>query len=975
MFLAFCEGSGNSVGEIGLASIDLGSPILYLSQFNDDLLYTSLITKLQIHTPTEAINSITFMTNSLKIKFDGKFGRMVLDYNTYNRLEILQPIFKARQNKACLLDILDKTVTQIGKRQIRAKILEPYLELKDIVFVQEAIKDLLTKSKNENFIALNDREEKDIIKSVQTMLDRILLIKTQFELVPELHKVLKPFKSYILYKAYTNLMDERFAHILNIIDKVLRPETRFIRGTGQIFQRIHAIRSGLNDYLDILRETYNNLTDSINENINQLSEQYALPLRMTYSASKGFHIQLLKPKNRGEKIEIPIGLTLIYEKSNAMYLTTNEIIKSNFKLRETANEIYVCCEKIIKKLTEDLIQYSEVNFLLVDLIANLDIILSYTKVSQMDGFCCPEFGEETRVIDACHIFLENSKSSKICVPNNIIGTPEYNVYVITGPNMAGKTVYLKTIAIIQIIAQLGCYVPAKKAKFKICDKIFTRLGFDDRIEQNGSGFINEIREIEYIFNNITSRSLIIIDELCRTTNPVGGFNLAWKICSKLCQVEQILETNYKVYEQKKGYTVDTNDEDSEIKGFTLQNIEIFRLPMPHIYIATHFLRLTELKEKFFNVVNLHVEAEEIINGENLSLKYTHKVKEGVTTIKNYGLKLAKRVGIPDEIIKNAYDILNDIRMNSTKNENNASANHNETIDEIDILKKTLDNLFPNKSFQIPKKPDSFMSIANFMNNSDLGPVKLHKNTKLNVSSNDLMKDFSFKMYDFYADIMTLQRHTPSYSSEEFQKKAKEMFEIVKESLPVELQNLLATKDMSSILEESRNENVNTSMKLNEDKFLFENNLESFQNETNNLFGLKDNEKFSFHTTKNQQDTTSNEIVNESELKSLFEKENKNKIKIIQNLQIVPPQNKFKNKMNNQIVDYENELFKNSKQLSNSFDFGLLKDCGIDFSSTKNSPESSQKYSEVKREDSESTAVRLNQTIDLGILRNFNKTKN
>jgi DNA mismatch repair protein MSH4 len=156
---------------------------------------------------------------------------------------------------------------------------------------------------------------------------------------------------------------------------------------------------------------------------------------------------------------------------------------------------------------------------LIGVIIDLDIAQSLAEIANLESFCCPTFTRVLRLEDAYHPMLHGSRNKVDVIKNNAIATPQYNFYLITGPNMSGKTVYIKMIAVIQIMAQIGSFLPAKTATIRLCDKIFSRLGFQDNIEQNASSFSVELRDMDYIYNNLTPNSLIIMDELCRSTDP------------------------------------------------------------------------------------------------------------------------------------------------------------------------------------------------------------------------------------------------------------------------------------------------------------------------------------------------------------------------------------------------------------------------------------------------------------------------
>lgn len=175
-----------------------------------------------------------------------------------------------------------------------------------------------------------------------------------------------------------------------------------------------------------------------------------------------------------------------------------------------------------------------------------------------------------------------------------MATPDHNLFLITGPNMGGKTVYIKMIAVLQVMAQVGCFIPAADALFRICDKLFSRIGFEDSIDKGISSFGMEVEQMSFILNNVTPNSLVIIDELGRGTNPIEGQEWAWQMCEQLAVLKG-LQSNGKFY-------VDDSKQDLHGNSTLDTRRPVKAITTPFIYVTTHFLEMTKLSEKFFNVV-------------------------------------------------------------------------------------------------------------------------------------------------------------------------------------------------------------------------------------------------------------------------------------------------------------------------------------------------------------------------------------
>lgn len=169
--------------------------------------------------------------------------------------------------------------------------------------------------------------------------------------------------------------------------------------------------------------------------------------------------------------------------------------------------------------------------------------------------------------------------------------------------MGGKTIYIKMVAILQILAQIGCYVPALSAQFRITDRIFCRMGFGDSLEQNASSFITEIRELEYILKNVTPNSLVLIDEICRSTRPEDGQFLAWKFCEQMVCLRGIANRGAYFNVDHETTSEDGADKRSEpTKSSWSAMARLHDVTAPFVFVTTHFFNLTKLPEYFFNTI-------------------------------------------------------------------------------------------------------------------------------------------------------------------------------------------------------------------------------------------------------------------------------------------------------------------------------------------------------------------------------------
>lgn len=359
----------------------------------------------------------------------------------------------------------------------------------------------------------------------------------------------------------------------------------------QFFQRLYAVRKGINGMLDLNRTIYAALMDDINAEVDRLKQEYGLPLRLLYSKSRSFHVQLLVRKNL--TCDRIIREMIVLHRSRTTILMTNDPLKNlNIRIDKYINEIHFVSTAIIANLLQECRSEIEAIYDLTGVIAELDVICSLVKVSLGTDYCRPTFANDMRVVQATHPFASAAAPTATAVPNNILATFEYNFFIVTGPNMSGKTIYLKTIALMQIMAQVGCYVPARSAQFRLCDKLFTRIGFNDSLGQNASSFVLEVREMNYILRNVTPNSMVIIDELCRSTNATEGERIAVRVCEQLLGV---YGRNQLQGEGAEAGLAQSNSADKNGRAYG-------RLASPFVFFTTHFPVICRLVDRHLNVV-------------------------------------------------------------------------------------------------------------------------------------------------------------------------------------------------------------------------------------------------------------------------------------------------------------------------------------------------------------------------------------
>ena len=267
---------------------------------------------------------------------------------------------------------------------------------------------------------------------------------------------------------------------------------------------------------------------------------------------------------------------------------------------------------VVTELLNEIRDHIGCLYKLTECVAMVDMLVAFAHACTISEYVRPEFTDTLAIKQGRHPILEKI-GIETPVPNNAYASEGCNFQIITGPNMSGKSTYLRQIALLQIMAQIGSYVPAEFASFRIADQIFSRIGSDDDIETNSSTFMLEMKEINYIVQNASNTSLIIIDELGRGTSADEGVGICHSVCEYLLC----------------------------LKAFT--------------FFATHFMELTQIDRLYPNAENYHFEVQRYFSEESRcdKVSYTHVLSKGQTKEKHYGIMLAEISTLPPSLVQEA----------------------------------------------------------------------------------------------------------------------------------------------------------------------------------------------------------------------------------------------------------------------------------------------------------------------------------
>ncbi len=563
-------------------------------------------------------NLLKYLTETQKISFDYirrfEFYRvqnyLQIDINTKRNLELTESIIQ-RSKKNSLLGILDQTNTSMGSRLLKKWIERPLIDVIEINRRLDSVEQL--KSNYSILVQIEEllRKMYDIERLSSKFAYKnvnakdLLSLKRSIEVLPVLKNLLSSFDSELLKEIYEGLDTLEDIHVL--INSSISEDAPVTLKEGGI------IKDGFNEEVDRLR--------NISKNSKELLVQYEEKernltgiknLRIGYNKVFGYYIEVTKsnyslvPERYIRKQTLANAERYVTEELKKL---EDEILGADQKLIELEYQLF--CE--IRDRIEAQIERIQKT---ASYIAILDVLCSFARIAIDNEYVRPNvyLGDKIYIKNGRHPVVEKMIGRGNFIPNDTeLDQAENRVLIITGPNMAGKSTYMRQVALIVIMAQMGCFVPADEAHIGIVDKIFSRIGASDDISSGQSTFMVEMSEVANILKNATPKSLIIFDEVGRGTSTYDGLSIAWAVLE---------------------YVADK----SKIGAKTL--------------FATHYHELTELEERIPGVKNYRVDVKE--EGKNIT--FLRKIVRGGCD-SSYGIHVARLAGIPEEVLKRAEEIL------------------------------------------------------------------------------------------------------------------------------------------------------------------------------------------------------------------------------------------------------------------------------------------------------------------------------
>lgn len=584
---------------------------------------------------------------------------MELDANTRRNLELHSNIDKKGKENS-IIKLIDRADTVMGSRLLNEWLERPLIEKEKIEKRLDMVDYLFTNSDVSDKISyfLDDIYDLERIVgkiSYQRANARDMIsLKSSLRNIPE-------FKIYLsnldnkAYKDLSNIIPD-VENIYEILDKSIVDDPPISITEGGI------IKEGFSDDLDKLKvKSESAEKDLLEYELNEREKTGIKKLRINYNKNSGYSIEVTKsfinmvPENYIRKQTLKNQERYTTERLEEL---SNLILGSTDRINELEYEIFNELRDFILENTKKL-QY------LSKLIAIIDSLNSLSKIARENNYSKPDLRDDNiiKIKNGRHPVIENNlKENEFIANDTDIGEDDNLIQIITGPNMAGKSTYMRQMAIIIIMAQIGSFVPCDMASISICDKVFTRIGASDNISKGESTFMLEMNEVSNILKNATESSFIILDEVGRGTSSDDGLSIAMSLVEYLSKKKRIKTV-----------------------------------------FATHFHELTILENELNNVVNLRIDILE----ENDSLVFLRKISRGKSD-RSYGIEVARMSGLPEEVIENAKVFMSKIDDNKTVS--------NLSINSEDSIKETLNNISD-------KKIEEVKSFCKDVNINDLTPIE------------------------------------------------------------------------------------------------------------------------------------------------------------------------------------------------------------------------------------------------------------
>ena len=545
---------------------------------------------------------------------------MTLDTATRRNLELTETI-RGGTVAGSLLGVLDKTITPMGKRLIRQWVSKPLLDVELIQKRHEGVTVLF----EDGLLRAEVREKLKVFQDLERLGNRVVGgtaqprdlvgIRESLSRLPDLESL---FPKALLKQGYLGELFSDFSHCTEAYDLI---QAALVDTPPSVLGKIGLIKPGYSSELDnVLSSTKDAREWIANLESNERKNTGIETLKVSHNKVFGYYIEVTKAKADQVPEHYIRKQTLV----NAERYVTPELKEYEIKVFNAEDQIKELERVIFQEICQRLTLHVERMLKTARVLAHIDVLASLAEIAANHGYVCPEVVDDDllEIVGGRHPVVEQMLESTGFVPNDTIYETGERIRVLTGPNMSGKSTFLRQVALIVLLAQMGSYVPAESARIGLIDRIFTRIGAQDEIHAGQSTFMVEMVETANILNHATSRSLLILDEIGRGTSTYDGVSIAWAV------IEYI-----------------HNHPDKRAKTL----------------FATHYHELTELPELLPGIRNYRVSVSEVEG----KVVFLYKIVAGGAD-KSYGIHVAQIAGMPPTVTQRAEEILVQLEKTSGK---------------------------------------------------------------------------------------------------------------------------------------------------------------------------------------------------------------------------------------------------------------------------------------------------------------------
>lgn len=616
---------------------------LGLDDFNCGIIASGALMQYLIETQKNQISNLTRLTPYKTGKF------MILDSSTRRNLELCETL-REKQKKGSLLWVLDKTKTAMGARMLRSFLEQPLIDIEEIENRQRAIAEL-----NQNAIAREEiREYLNPVYDLERLISKIsyqtanprdlIAFKSSLSMLPHIKYIMGDFSSSLLQSLREDM--DVLEDLCSLVESAIQEEPPISIRDGNI------IREGFHEEVDRLRHAKTEGKTWLAELEAKEKEKTGIKnLRIKYNKVFGYYLEV----TNSYRDMVPDYYTRKQTLANAERYITPELKELEDMILGAEDKLvsleYTLFCQVRDAIAAEILRIQKT----AKAVAGIDVFASLSLVAERNNYVCPKMNTRglIHIKDGRHPVVERMITNDMFIANDTyLDNGKNRISIITGPNMAGKSTYMRQTALIVLMAQIGSFVPAASAKIGIVDRIFTRVGASDDLASGQSTFMVEMTEVANILRNATADSLLVLDEIGRGTSTFDGLSIAWAV------VEHI--SNPKLLGAK-----------------TL--------------FATHYHELTELEGKLSNVNNYCIAVKE--KGDDIV--FLRKIVKGGAD-KSYGIQVAKLAGVPDSVIERAKELVQELSdaditeaVSDIKTEKTRTRSRTKKYDQVDLDQMTL----------------------------------------------------------------------------------------------------------------------------------------------------------------------------------------------------------------------------------------------------------------------------------------------